>query len=111
MVKSTKSVIYKMVLIQKRICIFEEVNRTINKRRKTKKTRIQQERVLSIQNANTLLNTREMDAQLKKEMRTSGRNRSGGRTIMRRCGNCSEPGHNARICKKDEEMSNVYSSD
>jgi len=40
MVKSTKSVIYKMMLMQKRIRTFEEVNRTISKRRKVKKIRI-----------------------------------------------------------------------
>ncbi len=51
-----------------------------------------------------------MDAQLEKEIRTNGRNRDGGRTIMRRYGNCNEPGYNTHIYKKDEEMSNVYSS-
>ena len=80
--KNTKSVIYKMVLIQERIRIFEETNRTINKRRKTKKIRIQQGGIFSIQNANTLLNVREMDIQLEEEMYMNGRGRSGGRTIM-----------------------------
>jgi len=41
----------------------------------------------------------------------NGCNRSRGCTIMRRCGNYGEPGYNARICKKDKEMSNIYSSD
>ncbi len=99
------------MLMQKRIRTFEEANRTINKRRKAKKIRIQQGGVFSIQNANALLSAKEMDVQLEEEMCTSGRGRGGGRTTMRRCGNCSEPGYNARICKKDEEMSNVYSSD
>ena len=52
-----------------------------------------------------------MDIQLEKEMRMNGRGQGGDRTIVRRCGNCGELGYNARICKKDEEMSNVYSSD
>ncbi len=52
-----------------------------------------------------------MDIQLEKEMHMNGRGRDGGRTTMRRCGNCSEFGYNMCICKKDEEMSNVYSSD
>ena len=49
--------------------------------------------------------------QLEEEMYMSGRGRDGGRTTMRYCGNCSEPRYNICICKKDEEMSNVYSSD
>ncbi len=99
------------MLMQKRIRTFEEANRTINKRRKAKKTRIQQRRVLNIQNANTLLNTKEVDTQLEEEMRMNGRSRGGGYTTIRRYNNCNEPGHNARTCKKDEEMSNVYSFD
>ncbi len=52
-----------------------------------------------------------MDAQLEKKMCTSDRNQGGGHTTVRRYGKCSEPRYNARIYKKDEEMSNVYSSD
>ncbi len=52
-----------------------------------------------------------MDMQLKEEICTSGRNRGRGRTTMRRYNNCSKPGYNTRIYKKDEEMSNVYNSD
>ena len=58
-----------------------------------------------------LLNIREMDIQLKEEMHMNGRGRGGGRTTIRRCSNCGEPGYNACICKKDEEISNVYSFD
>ncbi len=49
--------------------------------------------------------------QLEEEIYTSGYSRGGGRITIRRCGNCSELRYNARICKKDEEISNVYSSD
>ena len=59
---------------------------------------------------NILLNVKEVDIQLEKEMYMSDRNRDGGRMIIRRYNNCSEPGYNACICKKNEEMSNVYSS-
>ncbi len=52
-----------------------------------------------------------MDIQLEEEMCTNGCGQGGDRTIMRRCGNCSEPGYNICTCKKDKEISNVYSSD
>ncbi len=58
-----------------------------------------------------LLSVKEIDTQLKEEIYTSGRSRGGGRTIMRRCSNCGEPGYNIHIYKKDEEMFNVYSFD
>jgi len=52
-----------------------------------------------------------MDTQLEEEIYINSRSRNEGRMIVRRCGNCGEPGYNARICKKDEEISNIYSSD
>ena len=82
MVKNTKSVIYKMVLMQERIRIFEEANCTINKRCKAKKIRIQQRGVFNIQNANILLNIKEVDMQLEKEMCMNGCNRNKGRTTV-----------------------------
>ena len=52
-----------------------------------------------------------MDIQLEEEMYMNSHNQNGGCTIIRRYSNYSKPRHNARICKKDEEMSNVYSSE
>lgn len=48
------------------------------------------------------------------EKRGTGRNGGGekrGPATARKCGKCGNPGHNARTCQIDEEMSNVYSSD
>ncbi len=70
--KSTKSIIYKMMLIQERIRTFKKANRTISKRCKVKKIRIQQGGVFNIQNTNTLLNAKEVDVQLEEEICTSG---------------------------------------
>ena len=58
-----------------------------------------------------LLNVKKVDVQLEEEMYMNSCSRSGGCTIIRRCSNCGEPRYNACIYKKDEEMSNVYSSD
>ena len=51
-----------------------------------------------------------MDIQLEKEIYTNGRGRSRGRTIIRCCSNCNEPGYNVHIYKKDKEMFNIYNS-
>ena len=59
---------------------------------------------------NILLNVKEVDIQLEEEMRMNGRGQGRGRTIVRCYGNCDESGYNICICKKDEEMSNVYNS-
>ncbi len=48
---------------------------------------------------------------MEEEIYMNSRGQGRGCTIIRRCDNYGEPGYNTRICKKDEEMSNVYSSD
>ncbi len=48
--------------------------------------------------------------QLEKEMHTSSCNRGGSCTTIQRYSNYNEPRYNAHICKKNEEMSNIYSS-
>ena len=47
-------------------------------------------------------------------MRDMRQNRGGDRerpATVRRCGNCGKPGHNARTCQVEAEMSDVYSSE
>ncbi len=51
-----------------------------------------------------------MDTQLKEEMHINGRNRGGSYTTMQHYNNCNEPRYNTRTYKKDEEISNIYSS-
>ena len=49
--------------------------------------------------------------QLEEEMRINGRGQGRGCIIVRCYGNYNESGYNVCICKKDEEMSNIYSFD
>ncbi len=58
-----------------------------------------------------LLSARKVDTQLEEEIYTNGRSRGKSRTIIRRYSNCNELGHNTHIYKKNEEISNIYSSD
>ncbi len=52
-----------------------------------------------------------MDVQLEEKMYTNGRSQNKGHTTIQHYSNCNEPRYNTRICKKNEEMSNIYSSD
>ncbi len=47
---------------------------------------------------------------MEEEICTNGCNWGGGYTTIRYCDNCGEPRYNIYICKKDEEISNIYSS-
>ncbi len=48
--------------------------------------------------------------QLKEEIYTNNYSRSKGYTTIRRYNNCNELRYNVYICKKDEEISNIYNS-
>ena len=47
---------------------------------------------------------------MEEEIYTNSCNRGKGCTIIQRYNNCNEPGYNTYTCKKNEEMSNIYSS-
>jgi hypothetical protein len=111
MVKGTTTIMHQMVLMKDRIRDLEEANRTLSKRRREKKTRIRQGGSLTIRDAQDVIDQRDIDQQVEQEKRTSGGRTRGGELTQRRCGTCGKPGHNARTCQGDEEMSNVYSSE
>jgi hypothetical protein len=109
--RGTAMVMHKLVLMQDRIKELEEANRTLSKRRRQKKIRIREGGPLTLDTAKSLLDQKDLDAQLAEEVRTNRGARTGTRTTQRRCGTCGQTGHNARTCQEDAEMSNVYSSE
>ena len=111
MVKGTTTIMYQMVLMKDRIRNLEEANHTLSKRRREKKTRIREGGSLTVRDAQDVIDQRDIDQQLEQERRTSGGRKKWGEPSQRRCGTCGKPGHNARTCQKDEEISNVYSSE
>jgi hypothetical protein len=111
MVKGTTIIMHQMVLMKDRIRDLEEANRTLSKRRREKKTRIRQGGSLSVRDAQEIIDSNDVEVQIKQETRLGrGRTEENGPT-QRRCGTCGKTGHNSRTCQKDEEMSNVYSSE
>jgi hypothetical protein len=110
-VKGTKSVMHTVALLKDRVTILEEANRTLSKRRRQKKTFVRQGGTLTLQEASDLLDQKDIEQQLTQEVRTNGGSRRRTTVNGRRCGNCGKPGHNARTCQEDREMSDLYSSE
>ena len=86
-----------------------KANEALSKRRRAKKTLIRLRGSLTAGEADDLLAEKEIDDQLEQEMRRNGF--AVGKGGKRRCGKCSNTGHNVRTCQIDKEMSDVYSSD
>jgi hypothetical protein len=111
MVKGTTTIMHQMVLLKDRVRDLEEANRTLSKRRREKKTRIRQGGSLTVRDAEEIIDSNEVEGQIKQEIQAGRGRTEQGSVTQRRCGICHKPGHNSRTCQQDEEMSNVYSSE
>jgi hypothetical protein len=109
--KGAQSMIHSVALLKDRVETLEKANHALSKRRRAKRTRIHQGGSLTVQDAQDVLDQRSADEQVQQEMRHHGGPGRGAPGRERRCGACGKTGHNARTCQKDEEMSNVYSSE
>jgi hypothetical protein len=74
-------------------------NERLSKRRRTKKTRLQDGGSLSLQEARVLVADRGLGDQNGEE-RIGSRGRTNvGEPYVRLCSNCKKPGHNVRTCQ------------
>ena len=86
-------------------------NEQQSKRRKTKKTRLQEGGSLSLQEAEEIMAKREVGVQLKEETRRGSGRTNAGEPHVRHCSNCGKAGHNARTCQVVWETSNEGDSE
>ena len=89
----------------------QKANEALSKRRRAKKTHVRLGGPLTVGDAQDLLAQKEVQEQVDRETRENGGRRIRTETAPRRCGKCGKPGHNARTCQKDVEMSDVYNSE
>ena len=88
-----------------------EANNILSRRRKAKRTRLQNRGSLTIQEGQDSIDQMDVSTQVLAELsRSGGRGRSVGPGV-RRCGVCGKTGHNARTCQVVPEVSGEeYSS-
>ena len=92
--------VHSHTLLEAEVATLQAANNAASERKKRKRKRIQLGGTLSQQEAEEIIAAREVVVQAEAERREE-RVRTGGREKSRRCGRCSEAGHNKRTCKKD----------
>jgi hypothetical protein len=97
--KGTSKIIHQLALLKADNQILQQGIEELSKRRRAKKTRLQQGGSLSQQEAQDLQDKRDLAQQLKQETQASSGRKPREETRARRCGNCGETGHNARTCQ------------
>ena len=71
----------------------------LSKRRRAKKTRLRNGGSLSLAEAQALQDQKELDGQIKQEIKAEGGRVRRAEPRQRRCGVCGQIGHNLRTCK------------
>jgi hypothetical protein len=97
-------VIHKLALLKKEVAAFRKANKTLSKRQRTKKRRLQNKRSFTIDEGNALKDPVKLEQAKIGESNSRMKRRKTGE---RRCGNCGGTGYNARTCEivsfSDEE--------
>jgi hypothetical protein len=111
MAKGAQAMAHSITLMSEQIRTLQEANKTLAKRRKAKRTRVQLGGALSIEESQVIIKEKEKGKRPAGEISGGAEEAVRGGPSKRRCGNCGETGHNARTCEKEEEGSEGSDSD
>jgi len=103
--KGLSKMSHAMLFLREENKELREANDRLSKRRRTKKTRLQEGGILTLEDATGLNEQKELTEQIKQETRARSTRAPRTETRARRCGVCKETGHNARTCRNVEETS------
>jgi hypothetical protein len=96
--KGTSKVIYQLALLRAENQQLRKANKTLSKRRRRTKGRLQEGGSLNLQEAQAIMDDRDIVEQLKQEVKRRGGRRARSEIRSRRCGNCNATGYNSRTC-------------
>lgn len=96
--KGAQLVMYWLVFLEEENRRLRKAQILLSKRRKVKRTRIQEGGLLSQQEAQEIVDKGVVEQQIEQETRGSSTRKPRVETGPRRCGTCHEVGHNVRSC-------------
>ena len=102
---------HQMALLKKKNTKFHEANRILSQRRRAKKTQLQREGTLTVQDAQDLQSQKDVTQQIQKEERIQESQTRRKKTREKHCGRCNQPGHNARTCNINVKSTSEEESD
>tara|TARA_Y100000815_G_C13314319_1_gene489808 strand:+ start:263 stop:1768 length:1506 start_codon:yes stop_codon:yes gene_type:complete len=108
--KGATAMMHQVALLRAEVSSLRTANEALSKRRRAKKTRVRLGGSLTRQDAQDLLDQKDLDEQIGEEERNRRGREGAAHRKPQCCGICGKPGHNARTCQKAEEISNVSDS-
>jgi hypothetical protein len=98
--KGTERLAHENTLLAAEVRTLRAANEALSKRRRAKKTRIRQGGALTTEDAQDIIAQKDVDEQIRRNIRTEGGSREEGQPSRRRCRTCGKAGHNARTCQE-----------
>jgi hypothetical protein len=109
--KGTKAIMHQIALLKSENQILRQANETLSKRRRAKRTRLQNRGKMTVDEGREAIDQMDVDTQGVAESSGSGGQGEPVRAKERRCGTCGKTGHNARTCHIVVAMSGEEYSD
>jgi hypothetical protein len=100
-----------MTLLLAEVRILRAANEALSKRRRAKKTRVRQGGALTIEDVQDIIAQKDIDEQVRRDVRTERSNREEGQPSKRRYRTCGKAGHKTRTCQEDIDMSSLSNSE
>lgn len=105
MATGAERIAHELTLLKDRVQTLEKANQALSKRRRAKRTRIQEGGTCTRDIAEVLIAEKEAGKSKRQKVSLEGDGTEAGLATQRRCSNCGKTGHNARTCQEDEETS------
>ncbi|KAK1853028.1 transposase [Colletotrichum chrysophilum] len=109
--KGLQSVSHLTALLQEEVQYLRDTNTALSKRRRAKRTRLQDSGALDGSQAREIMTEKGIIEEEGCEEEKNEGSSKRRRTSLRHCGICRKTGHNARTCPETEEISNLSDSE
>jgi hypothetical protein len=109
--KGTERMAHEMTLLSAEVRTLRAANEALSKRRRAKKARIRQGGALTVEDAQDIIAQKDVDKQVRRDVRTARGSRGEGQPSRRRCRTCGKAGHNTRTCQEAVNISSLSDSD
>ena len=101
--KGTERLAHENTLLIAENYTLRKANMALSKRRRAKRTRLQQGGVLTTEEATDILSRKEVGEQIIQNKSVESGKQSKGQLAPRCCGTCGKTGHNSRTCQEVKE--------
>jgi hypothetical protein len=93
-----------MTLLSAEVRVLRAAHEALSKRRRAKKARIRQGGALIVEDAQDIIAQKDVDEQVRRDLRIERGNRREGQLSKRHYSTCNKARHNARTCQADIDI-------